>query len=214
MDRSLPQGWRMVRLAEVADTALGKMLDAARPKGSIRVPYLRNINVQWGRIDTNNLSEVDLSPEERTRFELCPCQCRLKTGPVVPRWFLLTVATPPRFWSRVVVVSSCEEGAGAASAVGQASVVHGAARAGVEHSRGGPRSGGVPHDGPRWPGTSRSLSPSARRSTSATPDRLGSAARTRCEYRRRLGWAVQSGWCRQLEVTLENIDRLVGASFV
>ncbi|MDQ3054841.1 MAG: IS30 family transposase [Actinomycetota bacterium] len=38
--------------------------------------------------------------------------------------------------------------------------------------------------------------------------------REHCEYRRRLGWAVQSGWCRQLEVTLENIDRLVGVSFV
>jgi CubicO group peptidase (beta-lactamase class C family) len=33
----------------------------------------------------------------------------------------------------VVVVSSCEEGAGAASAVGQASAVHGATRTGVEH---------------------------------------------------------------------------------
>ena len=30
---------------------------------------------------------------------------------------------------------------------------------------------------------------------------------------RRLGWAVASGWCRQLEVTLENTDRLRGRVF-
>lgn len=67
---SLPSGWRVVRLADVAETALGKMLDAARPKGSLRVPYLRNVNVQWGRIDSSNLFEVDLSEAEWQHFQL------------------------------------------------------------------------------------------------------------------------------------------------
>ena len=65
-----PEGWRMVKLADVADTALGKMLDAARPKGDLRVPYLRNINVQWGRVDLEDVLEVPLSPGERERFSL------------------------------------------------------------------------------------------------------------------------------------------------
>ena len=56
----LPQGWRSVRLGDVADTALGKMLDSARPKGTTRVPYLRNVNVQWGHIDLSDVSEVPL----------------------------------------------------------------------------------------------------------------------------------------------------------
>jgi type I restriction enzyme S subunit len=68
----LPPGWRMVRLGDVAETALGKMLDKARPKGVIRVPYLRNVNVQWGRVDTSDLLEVDLSAEEVKRFEVLP----------------------------------------------------------------------------------------------------------------------------------------------
>jgi hypothetical protein len=38
-------------------------------------------------------------------------------------------------WGCVVVVSSCEEGAGAASPVGQASAVHGVAREVVDHLR-------------------------------------------------------------------------------
>jgi Helix-turn-helix domain len=42
---------------------------------------------------------------------------------------------PEIIWGCVVVVSSCEEGAGAASPVGQASAVHGVAREGVEHPR-------------------------------------------------------------------------------
>jgi len=66
----LPEGWRIVALAEVADTSLGKMLDKARPKGNVRVPYLRNVNVQWGRIDTRDVLMVELSDEERARFAL------------------------------------------------------------------------------------------------------------------------------------------------
>lgn len=64
----LPEGWRVVALAEVADTSLGKMLDKARPKGDVRVPYLRNVNVQWGRIDAGDVLTVKLSDEERARF--------------------------------------------------------------------------------------------------------------------------------------------------
>ncbi len=69
---TLPEGWRLVKLRDVADTALGKMLDAARPKGAIRVPYLRNVNVQWGHVDASNVLEVDMSEEECSRFELRP----------------------------------------------------------------------------------------------------------------------------------------------
>jgi len=60
----------MVKLADVADTALGKMLDAARPKGDLRVPYLRNVNVQWGRVDLAVVLEVPLSSDEVERFSL------------------------------------------------------------------------------------------------------------------------------------------------
>lgn len=66
----LPEGWRIVTLAEVADTSLGKMLDRARPKGDVRVHYLRNVNVQWGRIDTGGVLTVELSDEECARFAL------------------------------------------------------------------------------------------------------------------------------------------------
>ncbi len=66
----LPKDWRVLPLGEVAETSLGKMLDKARPKGDIRVPYLRNANVQWGRIDADDVLSVDLSVEECERFSL------------------------------------------------------------------------------------------------------------------------------------------------
>ena len=68
----VPCGWQMVRLRDVADTALGKMLDAARPRGATRVPYLRNRNVQWGRIDLDDVQEVLLSEDEKERFAVEP----------------------------------------------------------------------------------------------------------------------------------------------
>lgn len=49
------------------------------------------------------------------------CRRHLKTDQGAAGWFLGTVATPEIIWGHVVVVSSCTEGAGAASAVGQAS---------------------------------------------------------------------------------------------
>lgn len=68
MTAVLPEGWRQVRLHDVAETALGKMLDAARPKGAHMTPYLRNANVQWGDVDTADVLTVSLSNDERERF--------------------------------------------------------------------------------------------------------------------------------------------------
>jgi type I restriction enzyme, S subunit len=65
---ALPHGWKIVRLADVADTALGKMLDRGNPKGLPQVPYLRNVNVQWGHIDTQDVHTMELADNERDRF--------------------------------------------------------------------------------------------------------------------------------------------------
>jgi type I restriction enzyme, S subunit len=62
--------WPVVPLGEVAETALGKMLDKGKSRGHARVPYLRNVNVQWGRIDTHDLLEMELAEDERERFEV------------------------------------------------------------------------------------------------------------------------------------------------
>lgn len=69
MSRS-PTGWAVVRLGDVADTALGKMLDTGVVRGHSKVPYLRNVNVQWGHIDTADLRTMELADAEVGRFSV------------------------------------------------------------------------------------------------------------------------------------------------
>ncbi|NED22571.1 restriction endonuclease subunit S [Streptomyces sp. SID9913] len=67
-ERELPAGWAWAELGEVADTALGKMLDKKQSTGQNPTPYLRNVNVQWGCIDTGDLLTMDIEPEDLYRF--------------------------------------------------------------------------------------------------------------------------------------------------
>ncbi|MFG1800616.1 restriction endonuclease subunit S [Micromonospora carbonacea] len=64
----LPPGWVHTTLGEIADTALGKMLDRAKGSGEHLKPYLRNINVQWGRIDESDILMMDVPPDQEERY--------------------------------------------------------------------------------------------------------------------------------------------------
>lgn len=64
----LPTGWTRASLGDVADTTLGKMLDRGHARGLPLVPYLRNVNVQWGRIDTQDVLTMELADGDRERF--------------------------------------------------------------------------------------------------------------------------------------------------
>lgn len=59
-----------VPLVSVADVQLGKMLSPKAKTGSSYYPYLRNTNVQWGRIDITDLAQMDFTEAERKKFEL------------------------------------------------------------------------------------------------------------------------------------------------
>jgi type I restriction enzyme, S subunit len=64
--------WPVRQLGEIAETGLGKMLDKGKQKGLPQAPYLRNVNVQWGRIDTDDLLMMELADDERERFGVRP----------------------------------------------------------------------------------------------------------------------------------------------
>jgi len=68
-EEALLAGAVQLPLGELADTSLGKMLDAKRSTGELS-PYLRNINVRWGSVDLTNVERVPLGSRERTRFAL------------------------------------------------------------------------------------------------------------------------------------------------
>ena len=58
------------RLDEVADTRLGKMLDAKRQTGENAQRYLTNRNVRWFGFDFDNLNSMDFSEGDRIEFSL------------------------------------------------------------------------------------------------------------------------------------------------
>jgi len=90
----VPKHWNTAALNYRYDVALGKMLDEKQISGKHLAPYLRNIDVQWGKINTEDLPEMDFKEEERERFSLKPddllvCEggdigrCAVWTAPIV-----------------------------------------------------------------------------------------------------------------------------------
>lgn len=59
----------LISIDELADTTLGKMLDAKRQVGE-PTPYLRNINVRWGRVELDDLQLTKLTEDDRARLVL------------------------------------------------------------------------------------------------------------------------------------------------
>jgi type I restriction enzyme S subunit len=54
----------------IAEVQLGKMLSAKARSGSGARPYLRNVNVRWGRVDVTDLLRMDFTEEEAKKFAL------------------------------------------------------------------------------------------------------------------------------------------------
>ncbi|WP_217570956.1 restriction endonuclease subunit S [Mesorhizobium sp. GbtcB19] len=71
----IPTSWRWVRVENVADARLGKMLDKAKNKGR-PYPYLRNTNVHWFDIRLDDLKTIPLDDAEFEGY-------RLKDGDVL-----------------------------------------------------------------------------------------------------------------------------------
>ena len=69
-DRTLPPRWRTARLGDVCEIQLGKMLSPKSKSGLEPFPYLRNLNVQWGRFDLSDIAEMDFDLRERSKFAL------------------------------------------------------------------------------------------------------------------------------------------------
>jgi type I restriction enzyme S subunit len=64
----VPEHWEVVALRLRYDQCLGKMLDAKRSTGRHLVPYLRNTDVQWDKINTTNLPSMDIKDHELARY--------------------------------------------------------------------------------------------------------------------------------------------------
>lgn len=64
----VPAHWTVCKLSIRYSVELGKMLDEKRNTGANPMPYLRNQDVQWGSINTDDLPLLDISPSELDRY--------------------------------------------------------------------------------------------------------------------------------------------------
>ncbi|MEV8419634.1 restriction endonuclease subunit S [Streptomyces niveus] len=65
---SLPIEWTIMPVGFQFEVLLGKMLNQESGRGSDLAPYLRNTNVQWDRITTDDLLLMNFPPEEHQRY--------------------------------------------------------------------------------------------------------------------------------------------------
>ena len=67
---NMPLGWENPPVYARYSVQLGKMLNEKRITGAHLSPYLRNVDVQWNRINTLDLPEMDFSEEDREHYAL------------------------------------------------------------------------------------------------------------------------------------------------
>lgn len=67
---SAPKHWSVEKVGWRYEIQLGKMLDGAKQTGEHLRRYLRVADVQWGKINIDDLPEMDFSPSDRKRFRL------------------------------------------------------------------------------------------------------------------------------------------------
>ena len=67
---AVPAHWDVAALRHRYTQSLGKMLDSKEITGDYSLPYLRNIDVQWDAINTEDLPAMDIAPEEYDRYTL------------------------------------------------------------------------------------------------------------------------------------------------
>ena len=61
--------WEKVKLGNVTDSCLGKMLDQNKNKGDYQ-PYLANVNVRWSEFDLEDLPLMKFEESEQERYGL------------------------------------------------------------------------------------------------------------------------------------------------
>jgi type I restriction enzyme S subunit len=66
----IPEVWDVLRVGDLMEVQLGKMLSPKAKRGNNPRPYLRNVNVQWGRFLLDDLFEMDFEEREMKKFRL------------------------------------------------------------------------------------------------------------------------------------------------
>ena len=91
----MPEHWEVAPLYARYAVDLGKMLKEDRTRGEHLVPYLRNIDVQWDRINFEDLPEIDIHPQEFARYTVLPGDLLVCEGGEVGRAAIVPESDQP-----------------------------------------------------------------------------------------------------------------------
>jgi type I restriction enzyme S subunit len=81
----IPKAWQVIQLNQAYETQLGKMLSQKARVSDSPAPYLRNKNVQWGRIDLSDIAKMDFDAQEMDKFRLRKGDLLICEGGVIGR---------------------------------------------------------------------------------------------------------------------------------
>lgn len=98
----IPTHWTVAPLYARFEVALGKMLDAKRISGDHLGPYLRNIDVQWDKVNIDNLPTMDFHPTERDRYLLQEGDLLVCEGGEVGRTAVWRAELPECFYQKAI----------------------------------------------------------------------------------------------------------------
>lgn len=80
----VPAHWVVAPVAYRYDVQLGKMLDQTKITGDHLRSYLRVFDVQWGRINTQDLPRMDFDQGDRLKYQLRPGDLLVNEGGSYP----------------------------------------------------------------------------------------------------------------------------------
>jgi type I restriction enzyme, S subunit len=99
---SIPTHWNVAPLYARYDVSLGKMLDAKRISGEHLAPYLRNVDVQWDRVNVEGLPVMDFTAADRARYCLRPGDLLVCEGGEVGRTAIWVGELPDCYYQKAV----------------------------------------------------------------------------------------------------------------
>ncbi|HYD70736.1 restriction endonuclease subunit S [Azospirillum sp.] len=76
----VPEHWEVVPVSYRYEVQLGKMLDSSKITGEHLRPYLRVFDVQWGKINIEDLPEMDFDEQDREKYRLFPGDLLVNEG--------------------------------------------------------------------------------------------------------------------------------------
>ena len=98
----IPNRWRIVKLGLVSSSILGRMLDEEKQDRTNPRKYLANRNVQWFRLELENLSEMDFPPESMDRYEIHEGDILVCEGGEIGRCCVWHGPTPDFYFQKAI----------------------------------------------------------------------------------------------------------------